>query len=89
MRPIDKALIQLADLPAPPQLANVEARVWQRLAVSRESGIGWGMPATAVLLAMFVGIVASPRPVPLSNVADMDALSVRPALLPSTLLATR
>lgn len=88
MTPIDKALAQLALSPSPPQLAGIEAQVWRRVATTAEPAWGWRVPATAMAAALMVGVVTGLQPTAPVTTADMDALSVRPALLPSTLLAT-
>lgn len=88
MKRIDRALADLGKAPPPFELAGIEARVWRRIAVTNDAGLGWRVPAAAMVSAMLVGMMASPQPARTTNVADMDALSVRPALLPSTLLAS-
>ena len=88
MTPIDKALAQLAQTPLPPQLFGIEAQVWQRVARSADPAWGWRVPATATAAALLVGMVTGLQPTGRVATAEMDALSVRPALLPSTLLAT-
>lgn len=88
MTPIDKALAQLAQAPLPSQLAGIEAQVWQRVSATVEPAWGWRVPATAMVAAMLVGVITGLQPARSVATADMDALSVRPALLPSTLLAT-
>lgn len=85
---IEKALKELAQMPSPPQLAGMEAQVWERVSATALPGWGWRVPATAMAAALMVGVVTGLQPAPAVAMTDMDALSVRPALLPSTLLAT-
>ena len=86
MTSIDEALDQLVHQPIPTQLASLEAQVWQRVAITTEPAWGWRLPATAMAVALAVGMVAGMQPVRAVDIAEIDALSVRPALLPSTLL---
>lgn len=86
MTSIDEALGQLPRQPLPPQLASLEAQAWQRIAAASEPSWDWRLPTTALASALLVGMIAGMQPVRTVGMADMDALSVRPALLPSTLL---
>lgn len=86
MQRLDSVLAELAKQPVPQRLESLEAHVWQGVAAAQPAW-GLGMQATALAAAMLVGVMSgllSGAPI---GVADMDALSVRPALLPSTLLA--
>jgi hypothetical protein len=85
MTPIEQALRELARQPSPPQLAAIEAQVWHRVSAA-EPAWSWRIPATAMVAAMLVGVMTGIQPGGRVAAAEMDALSVRPALLPSTLL---
>lgn len=89
MTHIDNALAELAASPLPPQLAGIEAQVWQRLDAATKPAISWQLSAIAMALSLVVGIGTGLQPAVKVGTSDMDALSVRPALLPSTLLAAR
>lgn len=87
--PLDRALAQLAQRPLPPALSGIEARVWEQVAAGAAPAWGWRIPASAMAVAMIAGVIAGQPPAGRDLAGDMDALSVRPALLPSTLLAAR
>ena len=86
MTSIEEALRELARQPSPPRLAVIEAQLWHRVSAASEPAWSWPIPATAMAAAMLVGVMTGIEPSGRAAVAEMDALSVRPALLPSTLL---
>lgn len=89
MDDLDLKLALLADAPAPPLLAGIEAGVFERIAARRAAAVSRPMLAGAAVLALVTGVAGGLLPLEAGQRPDTLApFGGAAPLAPSTLLAS-